>query len=217
MFNDKSITEEIEKSVTAPVSSVFKDIAEISLDTFMKEGFAKDIPILNSISNIYNASVTISNYLFTRKLIKFLNESNQISQDERKQFVEEINSDLKIETKVGLQVMMLIDRADEEEKASIIGKLYSSAVVRKIEWIEFKLLANIVNRASFQTLDRLKKNGAFGSQEYLNELLALGLVNLKLIEDKTKSQLQFGGNSEKSFNLQYEENNTSFLLKRNGL
>ena len=67
----KSLKETISHSNLYEIGSV---IAEASIDSVLKDGILKDVPIINFLTGLWKIGVTINDYLFLKKLLLFLNE-----------------------------------------------------------------------------------------------------------------------------------------------
>ena len=62
-----------ETLVQSDLSSVVMDGVEIGIDQCLSDGILKDIPIINSIASIVKTTQSISNYLYLKKIVSFLN------------------------------------------------------------------------------------------------------------------------------------------------
>jgi hypothetical protein len=180
MSTTASLPEEIERAITAGLGDFGVNSAEIILDSILKEGVLRDVPVIGSIVSLMKVGNGIREYVFLQKLIRFLIQSKDVSERERRRMIDEVNSDPRHETKVGMQIMMLLDRADDLEKASIVGRLFKAFLSERIDYPRFVLLSNIVNRAHLHTLIHLKENGHRGSESFQSQLFVLGLMNIDL-------------------------------------
>ncbi len=61
--------------------SIFGDLTEIVIDSFLKEGIAKDIPIVSTIFNLYKSGENIRDHLFEKKLYTMLGNIEPLSEE----------------------------------------------------------------------------------------------------------------------------------------
>jgi len=122
----ENLGETLVKSVTdTSLSDVFANAADITLDAFMDEGLLKDIPVFGWIFKTYKAGVTISELILSKKIALFLHEISTISYEDIEKFRQQIDNDGNFNRKVGENLLLLLDRQDQFEKSSMLGKLFS--------------------------------------------------------------------------------------------
>jgi hypothetical protein len=88
-MDDETSIELFNSIATDKLGSVGRDLGEVALDTVLKEGVLRDIPVFNTIVALYQAGVEIHHHLFVRKIINFLRELSSIPLEKRWKFVEE--------------------------------------------------------------------------------------------------------------------------------
>jgi len=101
------------------IVSIFEDVFE---DVFPDSVITKLIKIINIHSSV-------SDLMFERKLRRFLNEIDRIPQGEKGELINEIKSEKDLED-LGLKLLDIINESDDENKSTLIGRLFR----RKIEW-----------------------------------------------------------------------------------
>ena len=72
-----SEAEPLEKSVVKAIADsggleLAVDAAEVSLDQLLTDGVLRDVPIVGGLVNLYKAGIGVRNYLFVRKVARFL-------------------------------------------------------------------------------------------------------------------------------------------------
>jgi len=156
--------------------------AELTLDNLLGSGLLKDIPIVNTLSAIYSTSVSIRNYLFMKKIIRFLSEITDIAEQERKKFVRQLDKDKEFKRKVGENVILLLERLDDMDKLEIVGKLFKAYILGRIQFTNFQRLASAVERIYLPDLSELKKHYSHESTDDLvsQRLAVNGLLSFSV-------------------------------------
>lgn len=106
------------------LSKVGIDLAEISIDSILKNGALKDIPIIGSLIGVWKTGVAINDYLFLNKMILFLNESAELSESKRKKIIEDLE-DSEYQSEVGEKLIAIIDKLETGSKAKLLGKSFA--------------------------------------------------------------------------------------------
>jgi hypothetical protein len=169
---------------------ISSDLFEVGLDTFLEDGILKDIPIIGTIVGLTKAGIGIRDKLFAKKILKFLFEIKDIPFEERKDFIEKINSDPSYATKVGESILLIIDKLDDFKKAELIGKLFVYSVNGTIDYETFLRLSIIIERCFISDLSKLKLfyNGQHDQVTYFEKdlLYSHGLLKNLGIDDYIK-------------------------------
>jgi len=116
---------------------VIKDLGETAIDAVLNEGVLKEIPILGSILGLGRATMSIQDKLFTKKLLAFLLQLKNTDVDSRKVQIEKIDTDPNYKTKVGEKLLHIIDKCEDSEKATYIGKLFQCYIEEKMDYENF--------------------------------------------------------------------------------
>ena len=113
------------------LQNVSVDIAEVAMDSILKDGLLRDLPIVNSILGIGKTAITIRDYLFLKKIIVFLSEIKETSVEKRWKMIDYVNSDQKQEVKVGEKLMYVLDKCDDHIDARLIAKFFCAFLEEK--------------------------------------------------------------------------------------
>lgn len=124
---------------------ISKELIEIGIDSFLEEGILKDIPIAGTVHSLLKASRTITDKLFAKKIIFFLNSLDEVSAKDREEMINEINQSEDYKIQVGKKILFILDRADDHEKAAWVGTLFNAFLHREISYKEFLLSSKIIN------------------------------------------------------------------------
>jgi hypothetical protein len=158
------------------------DIAEAALDQFLVDGLLKDVPVLGSIVRAARLSIDINNYLFLRKLARFLLRLGEVPEATRKSFVGELHGDPGRRREVGERLMLILNRLDDISKADLLGRLFKAYVMGRLSYELFSRASTALDRASVYSLRSLERYYAASStplsEEELQDLSNAGLVTV---------------------------------------
>lgn len=162
------------------LQNVTKDLAEIVVDGFLNEGIIRDIPVLGSIVGIGKGIMSISDRLFTKKLLLFIYELKDMTFVERNQQITKILTDSKYQDSIGEKLLMIVDKCNDSKKATWLGKLFLHCLQNEITYKDFIRCAEIINNASLYSLIEVIDNEYTGipiDQE--DDLISSGLFRLE--------------------------------------
>src|SRR5262249_41899514 len=108
------------------------DLSEAALDSLTHDQLIKDIPVIGTFVRLARAAMSIPNRIFAKKVERFLSIVNSISHEKRDQFHARLDADPDLRRKAGEVVVLTLDRAEDLQKAAIIGKLFSHFVIGDI-------------------------------------------------------------------------------------
>ena len=145
----------MEKLIPAFEQSVFNDIftdsivdiAEVGIDSILKNGLLKNLPIINIL---LGTTRTVKN-IYERNMLKntalFLNELNaqKIDTSKLQAFKERITDESVKEQELG-RVLILLNQYVDNIKSVILGKLFFKYVNQEYDWDKFCELSDILNR-----------------------------------------------------------------------
>lgn len=156
------------------------EISELTIDMLTDNEVIKSIPIVGLLVKSFGACSTVRDFLLTKKILIFLQNINNISKVERKKFIENINS--KERTKIGEQIILLLDRHETIEKSKILALIFKSYIVNKVTKDEFDQLCDSIDRLFIQDLDKLFNftTQDYSTQKDLQRLYFSGLLDLNL-------------------------------------
>lgn len=172
---EKSIEETLE---TSDLTGINVDLAELTIDTLINDGILKELPIVSSIVGLVKFGIKISEYLFLKKVLTFLTQLNTTTTEERKRFIENIEKNETSNKKVGLALLLILDKLEDLEKPEIIGKLLSACIKGEIDYETFLKISYLVQKLFIPDLKYLKKIKDGNEVEYQkqDELYLSGLM-----------------------------------------
>ncbi|WP_118976423.1 hypothetical protein [Taibaiella koreensis] len=136
----------IESLGSKELTDLSKDILEVGLDSVLKDGLLKEIPIIGSVINVFNLSKKIKESFEASKILKFLIAVEGIPQEKIDQFKEKLEND-KTRNYVGGQILLIIARLNEIDKATSIGKLFKLYIENGITQSDFFRLSHMISDA----------------------------------------------------------------------
>lgn len=183
------------------------DISELAIDSVLKDGLLKDIPIVGTIINLSKFGANIHDRLFLKKLLSFLNKLESIPSDKRKELIENIENSKKYRMKVGEKLLYIIDSCEDYEISELVGFLFKAFTEEKITYDDFLKAASVLkklNMSDFKWFIKERKSYYFDLND-VGDLISSGLFELHYeqvsvqIEDETdRKTLMEGGKKYKS-------------------
>jgi len=136
-------SDEIVSALKPEVLEVISSIGEISIDTILKDGLLKDIPIIGTLFSVYKMGVNIQNAIFIRNISTFLyelkkNKFSEISFD----LLSKLESDEGYRIKVSDTILILNAKFNSQKKAKIHACILLALAENKIDIKEFELIRN---------------------------------------------------------------------------
>lgn len=135
-----------ETLVESDLSSIVIDVAEITIDQFLSNGIIKEIPIINTLVSIVKGTQSVSNYLFLKKMVSFLNEVKDIPIEKRRCVIQKIEESKKYRNKVGEQLLFILDHCEDNIKAENIAYWFKAFINQQINYSEFLQGASAINK-----------------------------------------------------------------------
>lgn len=150
---------------------------------------AEDIPI-GSLFKLGKIAVNYMDYRFVRKLYFFLEQSETLESDMKEKFHNSLSErDYK---RINDMMTHLLYSAEEDGKATLMGKIYRSRLLDEIDNDVMLRLCSVVNKAFLPDLDHLADYTTENdSDDYIRDnLYSLGLLqdlgNVKFPQDSNK-------------------------------
>jgi len=179
-MNTKKFMEIVNLLDIEHLGSTVRDFAEVVLDSLVKEGLLRDIPVVNTLDNLRKTHGAITQQLITNKIKKFWEELSNLSSEERREFVEWMNQNPKQKAVVGETLLLLIDRENSVEKPLIIARLIEHCSLGNISDENLRELVRKVNRVyNMSDLNYLTSftSGIQSNPDIAASLQSAGLLN----------------------------------------
>jgi hypothetical protein len=170
------------------LSDLLIDTGEVLVDQMLSESPFRDIPIIGSIVRIAKAGIDISNYLFIKKVMRFLFALREIPQSKRHKFIEQINEDEKLRKRVGENLFMLLHRLDDMQKPEMLSRVFGAYIQGVIDYLTYQKLATAIDRVNVYNLhcliDFYKEDSKHkvADDHIMQNLAMAGLVNIMVVK-----------------------------------
>ena len=164
---------------TSELSSINQELTDSTIKVLLDDDIISNLPIVKFLIGIAKAGLSVKDYFFTRKVLKFLLISSEIPLDKRKKFVNKIKNDKKYRTKVGETCLNLIEKARDTENAEQIAYLSNACMNEELSYDDFIRCANIITTISSGSLrDFVLLEKEKISETSMDELLYSGLYRI---------------------------------------
>ncbi|MDA8208836.1 MAG: hypothetical protein M0Z92_07530 [Actinomycetota bacterium] len=161
----------IEKSIVeALADSTLLDVAvswaDIGVETLVNSEFLSQVPLLGQILSLWRGGQQIRGILFVKKLLRFLDATSDVSEEDRLHFVTRMQEDPARESRVGGQLILLLDRLDDVSKAASVGRAFADYLRTKLDYDEYAELARAIDGSSLCDLSVLDNQIEFRPNAY---------------------------------------------------
>lgn len=127
--NDKDMFSSMEETLAEGDLSFLSNIDVLSVGTLIEDVVLDEIPVLRFIVGLSKCVGNVSDYLFTKKLISFLFNLNEVSSEDRKKAVEAWNQSTRYRVRLGEVLLNMLNRCDDSFKAKALSKLFYALVL----------------------------------------------------------------------------------------
>ncbi len=202
MENENELGKALEESlISFDLGRIANESISSVFDFLTENEIVKTIPLIKHIYSGYTAYSKLREKAEIKKLLIFFSEVNKVSDQQRKELIEEMEGSEKHKRQTFERVVLIIQRLDETEKAQILGKLFTNYLLKNISQDIFFRLSFAVDKTFLSSLIALKKledsnkippgnNAVWVSHEFRDELLNKELTYVGLMTETIKSDWQ---------------------------
>ena len=147
------------------LQEIVTNLSEIGLDTIVGSNVANDIPFISTITQLWKAGVSIRDAIFLRKLAHFLLELSDTDLRKRNEMINKLDQE-EYQGKVGEGIILLLERLDSLDKASMLGRAFQAYIQEEISFQSLQRINVAIDRIPIYDLKSLPQN----YQESLNEV-----------------------------------------------
>ena len=185
---------------------------DFAIDKITESKYFAGFPIVSQVLDVLKAGKLISNFFYTKKIGAFLDglKSDSLDCDIFSDAMKKLNVNA---TRFEEELLFLIEKAENTEKAKLLGHFTRYLALGKISYDDFCLFANAVNNIQLSFLKELSKN--YKNKEYLSKSVLSGILQahgfvIKFNEVQpsildTEEHHSTSAIEEKSFKLAIEE------------
>ncbi len=131
----------IESIARTDLKDVATQFAEVGLDSVLDDGVVREIPIIGTIVSAASAVITIRDRLFAKKLLRFLENLDDVPVDERQAQITRLASSSKERKRVGETLLLLLDRLNDMEKPALLARAFQAFLNGRIDRSQFQGLS----------------------------------------------------------------------------
>lgn len=156
MSNEKKSTQEgkyediVNVGFVNPIVNTGIDYAEMGIDAFMTNDVIKEIPIIKTIASVVKVGLSIKEWTFAKKIIKFLEQYHlgYLTENEKEAFLNKYQSDTKYKEKIVSFLITINDKYFETKQSEIAGNLFVAYVKGLIDWDTYTIICGCIDRFS---------------------------------------------------------------------
>lgn len=173
------------------MADIAAGVADLALETMLDNNILEKIPVFGWVIKGYGVVSTVRDRLFLKKVAKFLLGTQDISEEDKNRFREKFLTNPKLCRKVGEELVLLLDRQDNFDKAFILGKVFSSYIKGTIDYDTFLRIAAAIDKAFIGDLNNLElyysKINSYDSKQgkhfsdFLDDKICQSLYNAGLV------------------------------------
>ncbi|WP_316762357.1 hypothetical protein [Pedobacter aquatilis] len=175
--------------------SIVKEYSELGIDSVLKDGLLKDIPLIGTLVSLYKIGGSLKERNEFKKIAVFLNQLSDIPIEQRIAFQKKLEEKDQYRESTFEKVLLLLSRLDETQKAELVGNLFKLYILEVISKEKFLRLSGIVERILLYDLLALHyRESTFnrdweGKQPYsLHNASTSSLFSLGLMEQQIKER-----------------------------
>lgn len=135
-----------------PLVDVTAENLEVVIDALTKNDVVREIPFLSTAVGLLKTYRNVRDGLFTEKLKKFLRDIDSIDEHSKQELFNKIATDSAEANKVGRTTLVILERATDLEKASIIATLFIAYGLGHLTSAEFRRICEAVDHAFIDDL-----------------------------------------------------------------
>jgi hypothetical protein len=177
---DKSLIQVIADS---GVLDLAESLAEGQLDIMLADGPLKDVPFFGTLVKLWKAGPQIRDWIFARKLGRFLKPFATLPEKERKQFAQKFDEHPDERKRLGEHLMIVLDRLDDLDKPELLARAFLAYLRGSYDFETLRRLSLAIERCFHPDLLALQPKGppTEYSQTTALNLAACGLVEIAAV------------------------------------
>jgi hypothetical protein len=172
---------------------VVKEISEILIDKILDDGLVKDVPIINIIHLMCNAHNSISDNLLLNKIEKFLFKLDSIDSKDRINLFQKLEKEPRLKQKTSIYILELFDKIDDENKVTMIFKIFKAYNNEEIDYETFYRLNKVTKEISSIDISKVRniKNEFNSKSKNLDLLNSFENINLIRVMSNMDGNIYF--------------------------
>lgn len=163
------------------IDKIFQDVQNETLE---------QIPVMKMFYSIIKTGVTIRDYFFLKKLLRFISGFSEIDESLREQ-LNKATFDKKYRHELGEQLISALDRFDQLVKSDALFKLLIARSKNEVDHKEFLRYVYALERIDFNNIQDLRDfyylNDSYTNNYRLNNFAFVGFLKSSDLFDSTGS------------------------------
>lgn len=156
------------------------DIGELSLDSLMKDGILRDIPIVGTVISLTRLGANIQDKLFLKKILSFLKALKDVPIEDRSKMICSLDDSKKYRVKVGEKLLYIIDNCSDFENSEKVACVFKYLLDGKITYDEFLKTAKCLENLSMSDFNWFikERKSRYYDLGVIGDLISSGLFEL---------------------------------------
>lgn len=148
-----------ESSLFEQPIEVGSEFLEIGIDSVLKDGLLKDIPIVGTILGAGKFAQNLYDRNLIRQTVAFINEFNRGELDDEKlqKYRRKLARNPKFSEEELGRVLILLNKTIDTKKSKLLARFYRAYTHEKISWDVFCELCDITDRLFLADLENLEE------------------------------------------------------------
>lgn len=126
------------------IGAIAAEYAELGFDDFVSDGALRDLPFVNSLVAVGRLSLNVCDVLFAKKLVSFLAEIKELSDEERRSMVRRLDQEENFRQRVGERVIEILDRVDLHKKPEMVARVFQAYACLEIDYETLEALIHAI-------------------------------------------------------------------------
>jgi len=133
-------------------------LLDVGTESLLNNEFITKIPVVGWIVAAAKGTIEVRDRLYIRKVLRFLAETSDVSEEDRRRWTEKLDKDPKEAKRAGAVILDLIDKAIDADKAAMIGKVVRAFMHEdEIEIDEMIAMCEMIDKAYLDDLRALSR------------------------------------------------------------
>ena len=191
----ESLAVSFSDSIKDEMVSGVSELLETGLDAALEDGILKEIPIISLFVKLYNIGVGVRDRHNIIKLAAFIDGINagEVSLEKRRRYQHRFREESKKGTTELEYILVLLDKYVGANKPRLLSKIYLAYLDEKIDWKEFAVFAEMLDRflpGDIEEFIKIPPSLVFFSHNHDDLLLRMVALGLAFEERKTSTEVK---------------------------
>lgn len=154
---DKPISSALVQSIKhADLVELVAEYAQAGIDAAFSGDLLRDIPLASTIVTLAKVGSSFSDQLLFRKIERFLDSLNELSEWERSDMISRLGTDAGYGRRVGEHLVELLERIESHRKPAIVALIFAAYAKKEIDATMLHRLLHSVEVLPTFEIDRVR-------------------------------------------------------------